>query len=157
MNEPLLPEPCIWTDGTSLYSLEQVQANKRLLRDAEGLFDAGQMKEYAAAVRADLAEQPEPVAWMVEDADKRHFIFRMGVKPTVSEGEALTPLYTHPPRKPVRLTDEQFDAACSEVPAAVYELMYGHEINVQQFRAAMRTVARAVEAAVLRKMGVSDE
>ena len=42
-------------------------------------------------------EEQEPVAWMVTDKDGRHFIFRMN-KPVISEGETLTPLYTHPPR-----------------------------------------------------------
>ena len=52
-----------------------------------------------AALDAALAEppaKPEPVAWMVTTTDERHFIFRM-VKPVVSEGETLTPLFTHPP------------------------------------------------------------
>ena len=35
----------------------------------------------------------EPCAWMVEDADKRHFIFRMA-KPEIHEGEYVYPLYT---------------------------------------------------------------
>jgi hypothetical protein len=59
-------------------------------------------EEALAALDAALAEpeqKPEPVAWMVTTTDERHFIFRM-VKPVVSEGETLTPLYTHPPAAP---------------------------------------------------------
>jgi hypothetical protein len=48
-------------------------------------------------------------------------------------------------RKP--LTEEQITAAASSVPAAVYELMYGNEITVGKFRAALTEFARAIEAA----------
>jgi hypothetical protein len=64
------------------------------------------------ALRAALAQQEqeqeqEPVAWMVTDKDGRHFIFRIN-KPVISEGETLTPLYTHPPRREWQsLTEEE--------------------------------------------------
>lgn len=48
-------------------------------------------------------------------------------------------------RKP--LTDEAIDEACKSEPAAVYELMHGHEITAAQFKSALRVVARAVERA----------
>ena len=50
-----------------------------------------------------------------------------------------------PQRKP--LTEEEIAAAATSVPAAVYELMHGHEITVEKFRAALAEFARAVEAA----------
>jgi hypothetical protein len=55
---------------------------------------------FAAALRdyaGQAQQEQEPVAWMVTDKDGRHFIFRIN-KPVISEGETLTPLYTHPPR-----------------------------------------------------------
>lgn len=48
-------------------------------------------------------------------------------------------------RKP--LTDEDIEVAAKSVPAAVYELMYGHEITVEKFRAALAEFARAIERA----------
>jgi hypothetical protein len=59
----------------------------------------------------------EPVAWMVEDADGRHFIFRLQ-RPAVSEGEKLTPLYTtpqpQPKQEPVKCKHGVDDGACKE-------------------------------------------
>ena len=81
MNELPLPEPCVWTDWTSIYSLDLVQSNKRLLRDAEGLFDAEQMKQYAAAAVAAERERCAQIAdhharrnytWGSENSDKYH-------------------------------------------------------------------------------------
>ena len=43
--------------------------------------------------------EAQPVAWMVEDADGRHFIFRTR-KPVVGPGETLTPLYAAPIAQP---------------------------------------------------------
>ena len=54
--------------------------------------------------------EQEPVAWMIEDRDNRHFIFRMQ-KPEAIVGETLTPLYTTPPKRPwVGLTDDERNA-----------------------------------------------
>jgi hypothetical protein len=44
------------------------------------------------------------------------------------------------------LTDEQIDKACQSVPAAIYALMHD-DVTVEQFRNALRMVARAVLAA----------
>ena len=50
----------------------------------------------------------EPVAWMVESDDRRHFIFPARQKPVIHEGETLTPLYATQPAQPaVPMTDEE--------------------------------------------------
>ena len=46
------------------------------------------------------------------------------------------------------LTDQEIDDACKSEPAAVYELMHGHEITAGAFKAALRAVSRAIEALV---------
>jgi chromosome segregation ATPase len=53
-------------------------------------------------------------------------------------------LAAQPPAQP--LTDEQIDEACKTVPAAIYTLMH-NEVSVEQFRNALRQVARAILAA----------
>ena len=58
-------------------------------------------------------------------------------------------IYTHPQRQP--LTDEDIKAAASDVPAAVHELMFGHEITVEKFRLALNEFARAIEAKLKEK------
>jgi hypothetical protein len=74
------------------------QAAQQFVSDYEN-GDLGDLKHYARALRAALAQQEqEPVAWMVTTTDERHFIFRMN-KPAIGEGETLTPLYTHPLRR----------------------------------------------------------
>jgi hypothetical protein len=66
----------------------------------------------------DCRQEQEPVAWMLEDVDKRHFIFR-AVKPVArGEWETLTPLYTHPPRREWQsLTDREAKDTAYEIDA----------------------------------------
>ena len=71
-------------------------------------------REALAQLEAERAAPAEPVAWMVEDADGRHFIFRMQ-KPVVSAGQKLTPLYATPAAPAQDLTDaaiEQLLTSC---------------------------------------------
>ncbi len=70
----------------------------------------GEAELYEHRCTGEQAERQEPVAWMVEDADGRHFIFRMQ-KPVIREDETLTPLYTAPPQRQP-LTERDIVDAC---------------------------------------------
>lgn len=96
----------------------------------------------------ELAQQaePEPVAWMCPEDPERETAFQWQAGHCDNCGKQRIPLYTAPPqRKP--LTEEQIEVAAKSVPAAVCELMHGHEITVEKFRAALAEFARAIEHA----------
>ena len=46
-----------------------------------------------------------------------------------------------------QLTDEEIEEAAKSVPSAIYTLMCGDAVTVQQFRKALTEFARAIEAA----------
>jgi hypothetical protein len=89
-------------------------------------------------------EQAEPVAWMVTTKDGRHFIFRMN-KPATSDGETLTPLYTHPPRREWQeLTREGINKMMAAVGWQNAAIRQADLDKVEK-------VVRAIEAALRRK------
>jgi hypothetical protein len=80
--------------------------------------------EETVDIREALAQPvQEPVAWMVEDRDNRHFIFRMQ-KPEVMVGDTLTPLYTTPPaaQPPLPAQEPVGDewTPCMKLPVVVH-------------------------------------
>jgi hypothetical protein len=110
----------------------------------------GLKQNAVTALRAALAQEEQaPVAWSSRvEWGPRQSEQVIKVTRTKQEQYGFTvPLYTTPPQRP-RLTDEEIDAAAKSVPAAVYELMYGNEITVEKFRAALAEFARAIERKV---------
>jgi hypothetical protein len=83
--------------------------------------------------------KPQPVAWMVESDDRRHFIFPAHQKPVIHEGETLTPLYTTPPaaQPAVPLTDKQ-----------LLEILVGIDSETKRLPSGFKDFARAIEAFV---------
>jgi hypothetical protein len=59
-------------------------------------------------------------------------------------------------QRPVRLTDERIDAAHRTEKLAIIALMH-HDISVENFTWALRLLARAVEAEVLRLNGIGGD
>ncbi len=133
------------------------QAAQAALEALENCWGRNSRREEAIAnLRAALAEQPEPVAWQWLDTAN----FRKAI-PASSNPSEWRPLFTHPPRKPVRLTEDDIvrclvEAGCLGKVKMSYESgpydITRTSINADRF-------ARAVEAAVLKanNLGVSDE
>lgn len=104
---PVQPEHGVTTEASLRFRLDSEKQ-----KSADLLDEVRELKGIIEKLRAaQPVQEQEPVAWMIEDRDNRHFIFRMQ-KPEAIVGETLTPLYTAPPlpvqRQP--LTDEQKDA-----------------------------------------------
>ena len=118
------------------------------------------------SVRDALAELPTTVIDVIHSVEQRCMAADGPVTPTCDEitdkelrkmyvaaTAARAALSAQPmPREHKLLTDEQIDEACKSEPAAVYELMHGHEITVERFRNALRTVVRAVERLIVSTM-----
>ena len=123
------------------------QALDALLHRTGGSDQVQRIDAAITALCAALAEPvQEPVAWMVYTEGGTSAYVTDNPNDLVGAYRALA-LYTSPPQRP-RLTDEEIDAAAKSVPAAVYELMYGNEITVEKFRAALAEFARAIERKV---------
>jgi hypothetical protein len=89
------------------------------------------------AIKQALATPVQPVAWMVESDDRRHFIFPAHQKPMIHEGETLTPLYTALLAQPAEpLTDKQ-----------LLEILVGIDSETKRLPSGFKDFARAIEAA----------